>query len=209
MGADSGAEARAAGLGGRRGTTERPRPPRAPPFPGGFWSPTPSSPCNNLPFPASYLEPLQSHLSTGGSRNSSPPGAVGQLLEDANPLLPQGSPRAHDLVAQCPPCLVHSPKCGPVNCLGLSLCSEVLYRLQAWGLDNNLGALPPFEEEKKQFKVTSHFHRWERRQKRPAPHPRHHLSWAYLLVFGPVSFKHFRSLKPRASTRGFYLPQNQ
>lgn len=40
----------------------------------------------------------------------------------------------------------------------LSLCSEILFQPQAWGLGSNLGGLPPWEE-RKQFKVTSHFHR--------------------------------------------------
>ena len=66
-----------------RGIIERLLLPGGTPFHGGFWSPGHASLCNNSPFPVSYLESLESHLFTKG-RNTSPPGAVGQLQGDDN-----------------------------------------------------------------------------------------------------------------------------
>lgn len=48
---------------------------------------------------------------------------------------PQGQLPSHSLVAQCPPRLVHSPECGPVNHPGLSPSAQRLCfscRLGAW-----------------------------------------------------------------------------
>lgn len=214
MGANSRAEAGAAGVGGRRGTTERLLPPRATPV-----LEASGVPLSHLfaiisppprPLPASYLEPLQSLEEAEIAARQGRGANYRKMRTTATSRQSQGQLLPHSLVAQCPPCLVQSPKCGPLNRLGLSPSAPRVY------LDCRPGArtttrepsLPPCEE-REQFKVTSHFHRRERRQKRQSPHPRHHRSSAYLLAFGPVSFKHFRSLKPRASTRGFYLPQNQ
>lgn len=69
---------------------------------------------------------------------------------------PQGQLAAHSWAAQCPPWLVHSPECRPVNRPGLCplaqrFCSSC--RLGAWATPRSL---PPWEE-RQQFKVTSHF----------------------------------------------------